>query len=179
MKGVTFRIADSRSRVVAMTVLAMGLLACGGGSKGAVSDPAPDSAEVDGPVEPGSGAEPELVPVEVDVRVTRRFGQLVRLDIKGVGRSFLAKQPFEDPNRWDVTAMAGDHMLTRAVNGPAQIIRDPVGADTGDRWDVQVSFWVAFNVPEHVPSMTVRVRAPGAAVFETDVELDWGVSESE
>lgn len=167
----------------AVTTIALALVtlaACGGASKEVSNgQPEPETSRPVAVDEPEKAVEPDLLPLEVDVRVTRRFGQLVRLDIKGIGRSLVAKQPFEDPSRWNVTAMAADHMFTRAVNGPAQIIRDPVGRASGDLWDIEVSFWVAFNVPEDVLSMTVRVAAPGAAVYETELDLDWGASDGE
>ena len=113
-------------------------------------------------------------PVEVDVRVSRRFGRLVRLDIKGLARRYKAGQDFEKPKYWVISAMTGQQVLMRTINGPARVVRNPVGGPRSDLWDVEITFWVAFSVPEDASSLVVQVTAPKCDVFETTLDLGWG-----
>ncbi len=164
---------------IALVAVACGFLACGGASKRA-SGEQPDSSEAGEGSNPASpsdldpSAERGPTPDEIDVRVTRRFGELVRLDIKGIRRGIEQGGAFEKYKRWNVTAVAAKQVLTRAVNGPARIVREPVGSATSNLWDVEVTFWVAFNVPETVESMVVRVAPPQSEAYETTLRLGWG-----
>ena len=140
-----------------------GMAACGGGSATPPAATAPPKAR--------SAARAQREPIRVDFDA-QRFGSSLRLDVRGIGRGVLEGEPFEDPERWHISAQSADGAeLPRLVNGPVRIDRSPVGGARSNQWDTTVQFSVVYEVPAGAESVHVQVRAPQAPPLKRVVAL--------
>jgi hypothetical protein len=159
--------------VGAATALAW-VAGCGGKAPSPASPASPDARapaarSASGPAASGTAA-PALEPVEIAVR-SKRMGGSIRFDITGIGRNRHQGHPIEDAALWNVTAQddAGTP-LPRVVNGSVRVARNPVGPPSGDRWDIIVTFSVAFTLPDTAKAVEVRVEAPNAPPVTRRIE---------
>lgn len=137
-------------------VLVAALAACGGAA-GIATGAAPTPAS--------RAPAPRWLPIDVAVQA-ERFGESVRLDVEGIGRGVTEGDPFEDPQRWSISARAGRTELARLVNGPVRIARNPVGGAYSEQWDTVVRFSVVYRVPAGASKIAVRLVPPRARPVE-------------
>jgi hypothetical protein len=165
--GGTNRALDSGVRLV---VLSLALSSCTSpastmatASEPPLSDPpAATAAPVAEPAPPGV-VTTARAPRPVVAVTGRRAGLALHVEIIGRATALEAGSPFEQTERWAVTAELAGEPLDRLVNGPSKITR--VESRRADRWDVEVSFGTAFAFPESSENAgpEISVTPPGAA----------------
>jgi hypothetical protein len=136
-------------------VVAAGSGGCGGPAASGAADPEPPSRHVAlGTV----AAEP------IEVAVTaNRTGEALRLDIEATARGTYEGHPFEDPERWQISAHQAARELDRLVNGSVHVEREPAGRR---QWDTVVRFSVAYRVDPAAGRVVVRITPPGEPTVE-------------
>jgi hypothetical protein len=102
----------------------------------------------------------------------KRDGHTLRVDVTGFGNTRPPGEDFEDPTAWTVVARDGDGAeLKRVVNGPAQLVREPVGEPDEDIWDVTVTFSLWFHLGKGVEAVTVDLEPPGGPAVSIEKAL--------
>jgi hypothetical protein len=142
-----------RGTLVALAMVAAG---CGGpaATEGA-SEPAPLSRHV---------AVGTVASEPIEVAVTaNRTGEALRLDIEATARGTYEGHPFEDPERWAISAHQAARELDRLVNGSVHVEREPAGRR---QWDTVVKFSIAYRVDPAAGRVVVTITPPGEPTVE-------------